>query len=99
MRVLLVDDHAVVRSGLARVLRAGGWQMVAEAGSSQEALAQADAQEWDLVVIDALLGQEDGLKLARRLRSLFPRLPLMILSMHSVRESCAKLSRWVCRLL
>lgn len=83
MRVLLVDDHAVVRSGLARVLRAGGWDVVGEAGCSQQALGLAGSQDWDLVVLDAMLGEEDGVELARRLRSLFPRLPLMMLSMHS----------------
>lgn len=82
MRILLVDDHAVVRSGLSRVLQAGGWQVVGETSCGQEAL-EACREGWDLVVIDAQLGQEDGVELARRLRSLFPRLPLMMLSMHS----------------
>lgn len=83
MKVLLVDDHAVVRSGLARVLRSGGWRLVGEAGSVAEALELARADAWDLVVLDVALGGEDGLALAARLRSLFPRLPLMMLSMHS----------------
>lgn len=83
MKLLLVDDHAVVRSGLARLLRAGGWQLIAEASNASEALAQARAGDWDLVVIDLLLGAEDGLELVQRLRQLYPRLALMILSMHS----------------
>jgi len=83
MRVLLVDDHAVVRSGLARILQAAGWQEVGEAADAARTLKLAAAESWDLVVIDAMLGQEDGLELAARLRRLYPRLPLMIFSMHS----------------
>lgn len=78
-----MDDHAVVRSGLARVLLGGGWQVVGEAGCSREALLEVERGQWELVVLDAQLGEEDGVELARRLRSLFPRLPLMMLSMHS----------------
>ena len=83
MKALLVDDHAVVRSGLARVLRAGGWQEVGEAANEAEGLEKARGSVWNLVVIDAMLGAEDGLELAGRLRSLYPRLPLMVLSMSS----------------
>ena len=83
MKLLLVEDHALVRSGLARVLRGGGWRVVGEAGCGREALALVGAEDWDLVVVDARLGEEDGVELAGRLRVLFPRLPVMILSMHS----------------
>ncbi|MBS2040597.1 response regulator transcription factor [bacterium] len=82
MRLLLVEDHALVRSGLARLLRCH-WPEVGEAGCIQEALEQAAASLWDLVVIDAHLGQEDGLELASRLRALYPRLALMVLSMNT----------------
>lgn len=78
---MLVDDHAVVRAGLARVLLAGGWQEVGEAATGAEALVEVERRRWDLVVLDIQLGEEDGLELAGQLRSLFPRLPLMVLSM------------------
>lgn len=78
MKLLLVDDHAVVRSALARVL-SERWE-VAEAGSISEALRQAAAQTWDLVVIDAELGGQDGLELARRFQGSSR---FMVLSMHS----------------
>lgn len=79
MRVLLVDDHAVVRSGLARILLAGGWHEVGEAADEAGALELLAGGGWDLVVIDAGLGEDDGLELAARLRGL----PVMVLSMHS----------------
>lgn len=81
--MLLVDDHAVVRSGLARVLLAGGWQLVGEAANGAEAIYEVERGQWDLLVLDALLGEEDGVELAGRLRSRYPRLPLMMLSMSS----------------
>ena len=83
MRLLLVEDHALVRSALARVLRAGGWEFVGEAASVAEGLREAMGSPWDLVVIDAMLGEESGLELAVQLHGLLPRLPLMMLSMHS----------------
>ena len=82
MKILLVDDHPVVRSGLARVLRPY-WEKIGEAGDLREALQLAAAEAWDLVVVDAMLGEADGLELAGKLRQLYPGLHLMILSMHS----------------
>ncbi len=78
MKLLLVDDHALVRSALARVLRSH-WQ-VGEAGCVSEALELVNREPWDLAVIDAMLGEEEGVELARRLSG---RLPLMMLSMRS----------------
>jgi two-component system phosphate regulon response regulator OmpR len=67
-RILVVDDEAEVRTALRLGLQAGDWQVVEASDSSAmfEALAR---QDFDLVTLDVLLGQEDGLLLARRLRA------------------------------
>ena len=83
MRVLIVDDHAVVREGLKRVLAGlpGGVQ-VGEAGNSSEALALARAERWDIALLDIAMPGGDGLELLKQLRREYPALPVLILSMY-----------------
>lgn len=83
-RVLLIDDHEVVREGLKRILAEEHRGMVfGEAGNPSEALAAARQQEWDVAVLDLSLGDYNGLELLKELRSLQPRMPVLILSMHA----------------
>ena len=83
MRVLIADDHAVVREGLKRVL-AGlpeGVE-VGEAGSAQEALALARGDRWDVALLDIAMPGGNGLDLLKQLRREQPALPVLILSMY-----------------
>lgn len=83
-RVLLIDDHEVVREGLKRILAEEHRGMVfGEAGNPSEALAAARQQEWDVAVLDLSLGDYNGLELLKELRRLQPRMPVLILSMHA----------------
>ncbi len=83
-RVLIIDDHEVVREGLKRILAEEHRGMIfGEAGSPPEALAAARQQEWDVAVLDLSLGEHNGLELLKELRSLQPRMPVLILSMHA----------------
>jgi len=83
-RILLVDDHAVVRDGIKRMFdeRAGAVTF-GEADSPMTALKLAEEQDWDIVVLDITLGHRSGLEALKDLRKLRPRLPVLILSMHS----------------
>ena len=83
MKVLIADDHAVVREGLKRVL-AGlpeGVE-VGEAGNAQEALNLARRNRWDVALLDIAMPGGNGLDLLKQLKREQPALPVLILSMY-----------------
>ncbi len=82
-RVLLVDDHAVVRSGLRMVLDSEpDIEVVAEAGDGAEAVALALRSDVDLVVLDVSMPRMTGLQAVAELHRRRPAMRLLILSMH-----------------
>jgi len=87
IRVLVVDDHAIVREGLRHVLgTVEGFLMVGEAGDSRKALELAETERPDVVLLDINLGNESGLDVARRLRASGSNARILILSVHDDRE-------------
>jgi DNA-binding NarL/FixJ family response regulator len=83
IRVLLADDHEVVRSGLRMVLEAqSDIEVVAEAGDGAQALEQALAAEIDLTVLDVSMPRMTGLQAAAELHRRRPELRILMLSMH-----------------
>lgn len=86
-RVLLVDDHTIVREGLRRIFEATqeGWQ-VTEEGSGFQALDCLRRQACDLVIADLSMPGMSGIELIRRIRAEWPRLPVLVLSMHAEEE-------------
>lgn len=87
LKVLLVDDHAIVRSGLRRILEdafPGTW--VGEAGLAEEALDLLRKEPWDLLVLDISLPGRSGLDLLPEARALLPRLPIIVLSMYGEQQ-------------
>ncbi|SNS02974.1 two component transcriptional regulator, LuxR family [Geodermatophilus saharensis] len=70
LRVVVADDHALVRSGIAGVLEGAGLEVVAEAADGQEAVEQALAHRPDVVVMDVRMPRTDGIEGTRRLRRL-----------------------------
>lgn len=81
-RVLLVDDHAVVRSGLALILaHTDGFSICGEASNAEQARQLAENLQPDIVVLDLLLGGIDGLPLVAAIRDLCPRTRILIFSM------------------
>jgi DNA-binding NarL/FixJ family response regulator len=82
-RILLADDHTVVRHGLRMLLDAQpDLAVVAEAGDGAEALATALVNDVDLAILDIAMPRMTGLHAARRLSMYRPRLRILILSMH-----------------
>jgi DNA-binding NarL/FixJ family response regulator len=83
IRVLLADDHEVVRSGLRMVLESqSDIEVVAEAGDGAQALEQALAAEIDLTVLDVSMPRMTGLQAAAELHRRRPELRILMLSMH-----------------
>ena len=81
-RVLLVDDHAVVREGLALLIgRHADLEVIAETGNAQEAVAIAAAQRPDVVLMDIGLGDEDGVSVIEAIHARSPAARILVLSM------------------
>jgi two-component system invasion response regulator UvrY len=84
IKILIVDDHEVVRDGVKKIFeKQAGTAAFGEAGTAQEALTLAREEEWDVAVLDLSLGGRNGLEVLKELKQIRPRLPVLILSMHS----------------
>jgi two-component system, NarL family, invasion response regulator UvrY len=83
IRVLLADDHSIVRAGLRRLIEeSGDISVMAEAADGEAALRLARKEVPDVAVIDISMPGMDGLEVISQLRSLYPSLPILILTMH-----------------
>jgi len=84
IRILLADDHRVVRKGLCLLLESQpGFQVVAEASDGREAVALADQHTPDIVVLDVAMPMLNGIEVARQISSKSPQTGIVFLSMHS----------------
>ena len=82
-RVLIVDDHPIVRQGLRRLIEAeADLEVCGEAETAREAKSLIRELEPDAVIVDVSLKQGDGLELVKDARAHYPSLPLLVLSMH-----------------
>jgi DNA-binding NarL/FixJ family response regulator len=82
-RVFVVDDHPIVRQGLALMINAESDLMVCgEAEEAQTAMQSVVECQPDILIVDISLDGPDGLELVKHVRTLFPELPILILSMH-----------------
>ena len=86
-RILLVDDHPVVRQGIKQILtEAFRLVEVGEAENAAEALTDVRSGDWDVVVLDLTMPGVSGFELLRDLRRERPQLPILVLSMHSAEQ-------------
>jgi DNA-binding NarL/FixJ family response regulator len=83
MKILLADDHAVVRHGLKQIL-ADDFRRAefGEARNAQEALDLIWKEHWDVVILDITMPGRSGLEVLREIKRSRPRLPVLVLSMH-----------------
>jgi DNA-binding NarL/FixJ family response regulator len=91
IRVLIADDHKIVRDGLKRILAATtDVSVAAEAASGEEALALVKAQDFGVVMLDMSMPGLSGLDLIKRLRIEKPKLRILVLSMHGEQQYAAR---------
>jgi two-component system invasion response regulator UvrY len=84
LRVMLVDDHPIVRRGLRDILAdAFAGAIIHEVGSGRDAIASLHSHSWSVMVLDLSLPDASGLDVLKRVRELRPRLPVLILSVHA----------------
>jgi len=82
-RVLIVDDHEIVRRGVRSVVESrSGWQVVAEANDGREALGLAVEHKPDIAILDYSLPTMNGAQLTRRIRTESPATQILIFTMH-----------------
>jgi DNA-binding NarL/FixJ family response regulator len=87
VRVIIADDHAVVRQGIRSVLEeGGGLQVVAEAADGGEALALVEEHAPDVVLLDVSMPGKTGLEVAKELREAGREIGILVLSMHDEPE-------------
>jgi len=84
MKILITDDHAVLRRGLMQILEDGfGKVQFGEAANTGEAIAQVEKNPWDLVVLDITMPGRSGLDALKEIKSLKPETRVLVLSVHS----------------
>lgn len=93
-RILVADDHEMVRHGLRAVLEAHpGWEVCGEAANGLEAVSQARALKPDIVVLDFAMPKLNGLGAARQIRQELPQTEVLILTMHESESLVRSLGR------
>lgn len=103
IRILIADDHDILRAGLKHILRDSGDIVVAgEASDGYQVLTQVRAEKWDAIVLDLSMPGKSGIELIKQIKGEFPRLPILILSMHkedlyAVRALKAGASGYLCK--
>ncbi len=91
IRILIADDHKIVRDGLKRILAAHeDMNVTAEAGSGDEAFALVKKNDYDLVMVDMSMPGLSGMDLIKRLRIEKPKLRILVLSMHGEQQYAAR---------
>ena len=91
IRVLIADDHSIVRDGLKRILAAtAALQVAGEAASGDAALALVKANDYDVVMLDMSMPGLSGIDLIKRLKLEKPKLRILVLSMHGENQYAAR---------
>ena len=83
IKVFIADDHSIVRAGLRRIVEeSGDMEVIAEASDGKGALQQIQKEQPDVAVIDISMPGLDGLEVTAQLHAGYPKLPVIILTMH-----------------
>jgi len=91
-RILIADEHAVVRSGLRKVLEAQpGWEVVAEAGDGKETISKATATKPNVVVLDSMMPLVSGMEATRQIRDRLRQTEVLIFTIHEDERHIAEM--------
>jgi DNA-binding NarL/FixJ family response regulator len=91
IRILVVDDHAIVREGLKQILLgAEDFQVAGEASNGLEALDQIRKDEWDVIVLDMSMPGRSGIELIKQINEEKPKLRILVLTMHGEEQYAAR---------
>ena len=83
MRILIADDHSIIRRGLRQILAENFKRAtIGEAANSQEALERVWKEPWDIVILDLTMPGRSGLEVLKEIKRARPKLPVLVLSMH-----------------
>jgi DNA-binding NarL/FixJ family response regulator len=94
IRILVVDDHAVVRAGLRNFLAdCPDMEIGGDAANAEEALRLVKAQDWDVVLLDISLPDQNGVDVLKQIKVEKPDLPVLVLSMHAEGRYAVQLLR------
>lgn len=92
LKVLVADDHAVVRRGIGDILdEASDMKLSGEAASGEEVLRMIRKAEWDIVILDIAMPGMSGLEVLRQVKHLRPDLPVLILSMYEADQYAVRM--------
>lgn len=103
MKILIADDHAILRAGLKHLLSDyPDIQVGGEAANGQEVLTLVRTQNWDVLLLDMTMPGKSGIELIKQIKLIVPKLPILILSMHkedvfAVRALKAGASGYLCK--
>jgi len=87
MKILIADDHAIVRRGLQQIIALrSGWTVAAEVARADELLPALRRDVFDVVILDVSLSDRSGIDLLAPLHAEFPRMPVLMLSMHAEKQ-------------
>jgi len=94
VKILVIDDHEVVRRGVKQILEENFLLVeVGEADSGQKGIAAVRQESWDLVILDINLPDQSGLEVLDVLHGTWPELPLMVLSLHPEEQYAVRVFR------
>ncbi len=83
MKILIADDHALIRRGLKQIIEEDLGAVTGEAEDCQQVLERVRKEPWDVVVLDLTMPGGDGLEVLKQIKVIRPQLPVLILSMHT----------------
>jgi DNA-binding NarL/FixJ family response regulator len=93
IRLMLADDHRMLREGLSRSMREQGFDVVGEAGDGAEAVAMAQRLQPDVILMDVTMPEMDGVEACRAVRKDLPGTQVVMLTMHADQEVLASAIR------